>query len=109
MPSPAVLRRLSTELFSDSTFSVSDGAASMDSGLIAGIRTLAAFSISLSFAGWSDGTKLSSERTLATSGSFSSFASIFLASASEWVSTLMALAPVLGSLRKSRKVAIDSA
>ncbi len=108
LPSPAVLRRASTELFSDSTFSESDGAGSTDSGLMTGINTFAAFSISFSLAGWSAGTKLSSERTLATSGSFSSLASIFFASASELVSTLTALAPVFGSLRRSRKVAIDS-
>ena len=109
LPSPAALRKLATVPFSASTFSASVGAASTWSGFSAGPTTLAACAISFSFAGWSSGTKLSSDITRRTSGTFSSRASIFFASASELVSTLMALAPVLGSLRRSRKVAIDSA
>jgi len=81
----------------------------MESGLRAGPTALAACAISFSLAGWSSGTKLSSDMTRSTSGSFSSFASIFFASASEFVITLMALAPVFGSFLRSRKVAIDSA
>lgn len=106
---PAVLRKASTEDFSASTFSWSEGAASTWSGLSAGLITLAPCAISFSFGAWSDGTKLSRDITRSTSGSFSSLASICLACSSELVSTLMALAPVFGSLRRSRKVAIDSA
>ena len=51
LPSPAALRRLSTELFSASTFSSSVGAASTESGLSAGPTTFAAFAINCSFAG----------------------------------------------------------
>ena len=65
--------------------------------------------MSFSFGGWSCGTKLSSDITLSTSGTFSSFASTCFACSSDVVITLTALAPVFGSLRKSRKVAIDSA
>ena len=57
----------------------------MESGLSAGLRTLAPCAISFSFAGWSSGTKLSSDMTRSTSGTFSSRASIFFASASELV------------------------
>ena len=68
---------------------------------------MAPSAISFSFAGWSSGTKLSSDMTRRTSGTFSRRAAIFRASASEFVITLMALAPVFGSFRRSRKVAIE--